>query len=234
MSATQSGEVQELLQQLAGECRHKVEDRRGLLSKAMRQRPLTVNAPPGCPKDLAEQIDRHNAAMATWEAAWSAMGENAAGLALALPNAKVKGAVLEEKAAGLRARRYDVGQQLLDLIGDRGKVLQVVRERLAALIEAAEADQAKAEEKAEKDLKKAGWQSEAARVHGPGAYPQVELAQLAMALAQMDPVREAGDALAALRTADAQANAALDAQGGDLAAAEAELLAAWRVLTAGI
>ena len=71
-------------------------------------------------------------------------------------------------------------------------------------------------------------------MHGPGAYPQVELAQLAMALAQMDPVREAGDALAALRTADAQANAALDAQGGDLAAAEAELLAAWRVLTAGI
>lgn len=234
MSATQSGEVQGLLQQLAGECRHKVEDRRGLLSKAMGQRPLTVTAPPDCPKDLAERIHRHNAAAATWEAAWPAMGEDAAGLALALAKSNVRGAALAEKRAGLVARRYDVDQRLLDLIVDRGEILEAVREDLAPRIAAARADLAKVQEKTEKAILKTGWQSQATLTGGAGRNPGAEAHQLAFEARKSKPVRAATETLAALTTADAQANQALNATAFDREVAQAELLAAWRVLTAGI
>jgi hypothetical protein len=216
--------------ELAERLRRQVADRRTAMRQGMFNRPLSVSPPPDCPKDLAERIDGHNAAVAAWEAECEGLGDDAAGLAMSLTKPDVRGAVLGEKAAGLRARRYDFAQRLIDLVGSRGKLLEAVREHLAPLIQAAEADLAKVTDKAEKALVKAGWQPQAARVASRGAYPQAEANQLRAMAEQTEPVRKAAEALAALTAADSQAREVLGAQVRDAEIAGAEALAAWYVL----
>jgi hypothetical protein len=229
MDTTQFGELAGPAE-LAEKLRQQAADRRTAMRQAMLNRPLTVNAPPSCPKDLAQQVDGHNAAVGRWEAGWKGLGDDAAGLAMALREPDVRGDVLAEKAGGLRARRYDIAQRLRDVIADRRKVLQGIQEHLAPLIETAQADLAKVVEKAEKALVKAGWLPQAARVTSPGAYPAIEARQLRAAAEQTQGVREAAEVLASLNVADAQARDLLGAQERDCELAEGEILRAWELL----
>jgi len=232
MDAIQSGVMLES-QEIATRFHRSIEARRQALRQQTGERLLSVNPPPAAPKVLATRIARHNAAVAEWEAAWVALADDAAGLVPLVGAPDMPGAALAEKAAALRVRRYDIARRLVTLIADRSQILEAIRAHLAPLIEAAAADLAAVTETATKTLKDAKWLGMAARVR-PGMFPALEARQLVAAAQQTEPVIKAAAVLADLRAIDAQAGQIANSQGWDQDAARAEVLAAWRVLTAGI
>lgn len=116
---------------------------------------LLVDLWPQLPAELVSRINQHNAAVGDYEQQRAALVQSAGELP-ALVTTDAQSADLVAKAAGLRARGFELLRVHVKLLRARKPLLQGVAEHLAGQVRVAAADLVKVKEKTGKTLEKAG------------------------------------------------------------------------------
>jgi len=217
-------------QDLAAKLRDRLTESWAVLYVAMGRRSLAPDPPADCPEKLAALLAKHAERVAEWESRRDRLTANVEVLALAMIKPTMPGAEVGGRAAALRAERYDLLQDVYDLIVSRKPLLEQIIEVLAPRAAQAETALQKSREKAAAGLRRAGWQSEAELTTGKGQHPAAEARQLATVVDQTGPVRAALAALTDAKTALDMVRRLLTSTDADLAAVGDRLLTAWQAL----
>ena len=215
---------------LGAAMRRTLQAARVTLVRQMVTRPVPIQPPAACPDELATRLDLYNTDLARLEDQQAAHVEAVAAVPLLMADGSVAAAAIAAEAARLKAARYDLAQRELDLLEARQPLLRDVADHLAStLTPEAEAAVAKAQDKADKALRKAG--------RAPEDRPSYQLNkgaaqdQFNYEVATSGPVREAVAAVEALRVEIRTLRSQASATGKDTLVLGQEVRAAFHAIT---